>query len=175
MKEKCNNCAHPSKSCISFLMTLSTKEMLEWCRIWKERLGWSNATLAEKSHVPKGTIDRVLSYAKGDDITEVKLSTIRPIICALTGCSIEELEACSSGAEDNRVAALLKKNKRLEDYVVQMNHDAESQQAFFTHQVKIKDRYIAILASLLGVAVLVIIGLLVIDALLPNIGFLWMQ
>ena len=95
MKEKCNNCVRPSKACISYLMTLSTREMLEWCRIWKDRLGWSNATLAAKSGVPKGTIDRILSLTKGElDKTDVKLVTIRPIICALTGCTLEELEAC---------------------------------------------------------------------------------
>lgn len=95
MKEKCNNCVRPSKACISYLMTLSTREMLEWCRIWKDRLGMSNATLAVKSNVPKGTIDRILSHAKGElDKTDVKLVTIRPIICALTGCTLEELEAC---------------------------------------------------------------------------------
>ncbi len=175
MREKCNNCARPSKACISFLMTLSTKEMLEWCRIWKAKLGWSNAALAEKSRVPKGTIDRVLSIAKGDDTTEVKLSTIRPIICALTGCTMEELEACSSSSEDTRVAALIKKNKRLEEDIAQMKRDAATQQSFLASQFKIKDRYIAVLASLLGVAVLAIIGLLVIDALTPNIGFLWLQ
>ena len=112
MREKCNNCAHPSKACISFLMTLSTREMLEWCRIWKDRLGWSNATLAAKSNVPKGTIDRILSLTKGElDKTDVKLITVRPIICALTGCTLEELENCevvntaenATHAEKNRL------------------------------------------------------------------------
>lgn len=113
MREKCNNCAHPSKACISFLMTLSTREMLEWCRFWKERLGWSNATLAAKSLVPKGTIDRILSLTKGElDKTDVKLVTVRPIICALTGCTLEELETCEvvNMAEN---AALAEKNRLL--------------------------------------------------------------
>lgn len=113
MKEKCNNCVHPSKACISYLMTLSTREMLEWCRFWKDRLGMSNATLAMKSNVPKGTIDRILSLTKGElDKTDVKLITVRPIICALTGCTVEELETCEvvSVAEN---AALAEKNRLL--------------------------------------------------------------
>lgn len=113
MREKCNNCAHPSKACISFLMTLSTRGMLEWCRIWKDRLGWSNATLAAKSNVPKGTIDRILSLTKGElDKTDVKLITVRPIICALTGCTLEELENCEvvNTAEN---ATLAEKNRLL--------------------------------------------------------------
>mgnify|MGYP003316688659 CR=1 FL=1 len=107
MKEKCNNCLRPSKACISYLMTLSTREMFEWCRIWKDRLGWSNATLAAKSKVPKGTIDRILSLTKGElDKTDVKLVTVRPIICALTGCTLEELETCEvvNAAENTALA-----------------------------------------------------------------------
>lgn len=115
MREKCNNCVRPSKACISYLMTLSTREMLEWCRIWKERLGMSNATLSAKSNVPKGTIDRILSLTKGElDKTDVKLVTVRPIICALTGCTLEELETCEieNKAES---AALIEKNLRLSE------------------------------------------------------------
>lgn len=117
MREKCNNCVHPSKACISFLMTLSTREMLEWCRIWKDRLGWSNATLAVKSNVPKGTIDRILSLTKSElDKTDVKLVTVRPIICALTGCTIEELETCEI-VNKAETAALVEKNMLLQGQI----------------------------------------------------------
>ena len=118
MREKCINCSRPSKACFSFLMTLSTREMLEWCRIWKERLGMSNATLAAKSGVPKGTIDRILSHVKDEtDTTEVKLVTVRPIICALIGCTIEELEACEVVNKDDS-AALAEKNRLLTEQLV---------------------------------------------------------
>lgn len=119
MREKCKNCVHPSKACISYLMTLSTRDMLEWCRIWKDRLGWSNATLAVKSNVPKGTIDRILSLTKGElDKTDVKLVTVRPIICALTGCTLEELENCEV---ENKIdsAALAEKNRLLTEQILE--------------------------------------------------------
>lgn len=119
MREKCNNCVRPSKACISYLMTLSTREMLEWCRIWKDRLGMSNATLAAKSNVPKGTIDRILSLTKGElDKTDVKLVTVRPIICALTGCTLEELENCEveNKAEN---AAIAEKNRILTEQLLE--------------------------------------------------------
>ena len=181
MREKCNNCAHPSKACVSFLMTLSTKEMLEWCRVWKAKLGWSNATLAEKSHVPKGTIDRVLSQAKGDDTTEVKLSTIRPIICALTGCTMEELESCADD-HDATKEALLEKSKRLEEDnaalkadVARLKQEAVNQRTFLANQISLKDRYIGFLAVALAVTVMVIIVFLVIDAANPDMGFFWLQ
>lgn len=113
MREKCKNCPHPSKACVSFLMTLSTRDMLEWCRFWKDRLGWSNATLAAKSNVPKGTIDRILSLTKGElDKTDVKLVTVRPIICALIGCTLGELGNCE-GEDKDASAALAEKNRSL--------------------------------------------------------------
>ena len=119
MKEKCNNCAHPSKACISYLMTLSTRDMLEWCRIWKDRLGMSNATLAAKSNVPKGTIDRILSLTKGElDKTDVKLVTVRPIICALTGCTLDELETCDIMSKDEN-AGLVEKNARMTEQLAE--------------------------------------------------------
>ena len=119
MREKCNNCVRPSKACISYLMTLSTREMLEWCRIWKDRLGLSNATLAAKSNVPKGTIDRILSLTKGElDKTDVKLVTVRPIICALTGCTVEELENCEVENKTEN-AALAEKNKVLMEQLME--------------------------------------------------------
>jgi hypothetical protein len=93
--------------------------MLEWCRIWKDRLGWSNATLAVKSNVPKGTIDRILSLTKGElDKTDVKLVTVRPIICALTGCTLEELEACEI-ENKAETAALAEKNRLLTEQLLE--------------------------------------------------------
>ena len=173
MKEKCKNCVRPNKTCIPYLMTLSTKEMLEWCRMWKDKLGWSNGTLAEKSNVPKGTIDRILSYAKiGDDVAGVKLATIRPIICALTGCSIEELESCE-GLHDMNTMVLIERNKYLEADVERLKQEATNQRTFLANQIAIKDRYLAIFSSLLAVAVLIIICALVIDKFNPNIGFVW--
>jgi hypothetical protein len=173
MREKCKNCARPSKACISYLMTLSTKGMLEWIRIWKERLGWSNATLAEKSHVPKGTIDRILSLAKNEsEVVDVKLVTIRPILCALTGCTIEELEACDFSNEATSVD-LIEKNKTLQEELKQLKADVKTQSAFLVNQIRIKDRYIAALAISL-VAVIILVGIyLSLDFANPNWGLFW--
>lgn len=119
MREKCNNCVRPSKSCISYLMTLSTREMLEWCRIWKERMHMSNAMLAEKSRVPKGTIDRILSKAKDElGTADVKLVTVRPLICAIIGCTIDELCECETGFEARSVL-LAEKNALLTEQLME--------------------------------------------------------
>lgn len=173
MKEKCKNCMKPSKACIAYLMTLNTHEMLEWCRMWKDKLGWSNAYLAEKSKVPKGTIDRILSYAFLEgNATGVKLDTIRPVICALTGCTIEELESCevTHGME---TAVLIERNKYLEDDVERLKREAANQRTFLVDQIQKKDRYIAALAIALGICLAAIIAALIMDSLNPNWGLFW--
>lgn len=180
MQEKCKNCMRPSKGCISFIMTLTTNEMLEWCRFWKERLGWSNAYLAELSKVPKGTIDRVLSLSKtADETAGIKLATIRPILCALTGCTIDELRACES-LHDAAREALIEKNRYLEEDNVRLKREAENQHTFLAsqlvgkdNQIRIKDRYIAFLTITLIACVIVIISALIIDKFNPNLGFIW--
>lgn len=166
MKEKCKNCTRPSKACVSYLMTLNTKETIEWCRMWKDRLGWTNAFLAEKTNVPKGTIDRALNpHTEG-----VKLVTIRPIICALTGCTVEELEACD---DFSNVAALEEKNKALVEELERVKKDISNQSSFMASQIRMKDRYIGILATLLAVAATCIFATLLVDLFNPHLGFIW--
>lgn len=180
MKEKCKNCTHPRKECIPYLMTLTTKEALEWCRMWKDRFGWSNATFAEKTNVPKGTVDRTLSHAKlGDDAAGLQFATIRPFICAIIGCTMEELEACEEQVDSN-AASIIKENQRLEgenhdlkDDVARMKREAVNQRTFLANQIAIKDRYICVLGILLALALSVIIGALIIDKLNPALGFVW--
>lgn len=175
MKDKCKNCAHPTKSCVSYVMTLSTRETLEWCRMWKERFGWSNAALAERSKVPLGTINRVFSHARGEvDAGGVKLETIRPIICAITGCTMQELEACDD-QHDASTAALIKRNKDLEEDNARLRREAETQRTFLTDQIRIKDRYVAILGILLASTLFYIMGALVVDATNPDVGFFWLD
>ena len=107
MQEKCNGCVRPSKGCIPFLMSLSTPELREWFRVWTDRLGWSHAQLAEKSTVPKGTVDRILG--RGD--VGISLTTIRLLICAFTGCSLAELAACSANSGNFEAAEEIRQLK----------------------------------------------------------------
>lgn len=152
MKEKCINCPHPSKTCIAFLMTLTTKEMLEWCRYWKDKLKWSNSYLAEKSNVPKGTIDRLISLAKTNEVIPagVKLDTIRPIICALIGCSIEELEICEVVNTDlaekcERLSAQIAEAKEMIAIYREQNATYKKQIAALSKTVKDYEKRIAAL------------------------------
>ena len=65
-------------------------ELLIWCKARKKSLGLSNADIAAATNVPKGTVDRLLSSSGSD----VRFSTIQPIIRLLSGCTDAEFD-CS--------------------------------------------------------------------------------
>lgn len=61
------------------IMALSSQELIKWCRERKKTLGLSNHKLAERSNVPIGTIDRIMS----GNYSEYKYSSIQPILSVL--------------------------------------------------------------------------------------------
>ena len=80
MYEKCITCDRIGQSCVPNLMRLPFSELIQWCNKRQKHLGWTNQTLAVKSTVPVGTINRIKSSE--DDC---KYSTMRSIIHALLG------------------------------------------------------------------------------------------
>ena len=61
-------------------------DIIQWCFKRQKHLGWTNQTLADKSKVPVGTINRI----KAGDYLDCKYSTIRSIIIALIGGTTDE-------------------------------------------------------------------------------------
>lgn len=93
MQKNCFDCPHPGKDCIPYLMTLPGHDLLAWCKDRKKKLGLSNIDIADRTDVPKGTIDRIFAA----DTMDFRFSTIQPVICVLSGCNPEELD-CESAA-----------------------------------------------------------------------------
>ena len=80
MFSACVKCERVGQDCVPNLMALPFSDLLEW---WKDRqrfLGWNNQTLADKSNIPVGTINRIKA---GED--DCRYSTMRAIIHALMG------------------------------------------------------------------------------------------
>lgn len=69
----------------SNIVTLNPTELIKWCKARKKELGISNAVISEKTGVPIGTIDRILS----GNYSEFKYSSIQPVISFLIGFSNE--------------------------------------------------------------------------------------
>lgn len=77
--EKCLTCpAIKGQQCAGpNFMTVSTKEIIEWGNAYQKLNGITNAQLAERSGVPKGTIDG-MKYR-----TDVRHDTLYPLMKAL--------------------------------------------------------------------------------------------
>lgn len=94
MFEKCIKCTRIGESCVPNLMLLSFSDLMQWCIKRQKHLGWTNQTLADKSKVPVGTINRI----KAGEYLDCKYSTIKNILIALIGGTTDEF-ACTEQVE----------------------------------------------------------------------------
>ena len=86
MFEKCIKCNRLGDSCVPNLMLLPFSELIQWCANRQKPLEWTNQTLADKSKVPIGTINRI----KAGDYADCKYSTIRNLLITLIGGITDE-------------------------------------------------------------------------------------
>ena len=93
MFDKCIKCNRMGESCVPNLMLLPFAELMQWCSKRQKHLDWSNHTLADKSNVPIGTINRLKA---GEE--DCRYSTIRSILIALIGGTTNEF-ACTEQVE----------------------------------------------------------------------------
>ena len=94
MFEKCIKCERLGESCVPNLMLLDFTKLMEWCKKRQKHLEWTNQTLAEKSRVPIGTINRI----KAGDYLDCKYSTIRALLITLIGGTTDEF-SCAEQIE----------------------------------------------------------------------------
>ena len=94
MFEKCIACNRIGESCVPNLMLLPFSDLMQWCTKRQKHLGWTNQTLADKSKVPVGTINRI----KAGEYLDCKYSTIKSILITLIGGTTDEF-ACTEQVE----------------------------------------------------------------------------
>lgn len=154
----------------------------------------SNEDIADRTNVPKGTVDRVFSPRDAD----YRFTTMQPIVCVLSGCSAEELD-CEAAyltpsevlleqvkAKDEIIRHLEEETKRQDEHIKHLeatakadierakNEEAESI-AYMKRKEKSHIRLIYTLAIALSITVLTILTALIVDRLNPNIGFFWLK
>lgn len=154
------------------LLTLPAPELLEWCRLRKKYLNWSNAYLSERSGVPKGTIDRIFS----SDPTDFRHETMRPIVTALIGGEVglnpcpDPLDASAMHLReiiDIKSAEVDDLQKRLDEWKAR----SESSVAYYRRLYCILRK---VTIAVVGLFLMVLIGLVtlfVFDIMHPEIGF----
>lgn len=94
MFDKCIKCNRIGESCVPNLMLLSFSNLMKWCVKRQKHLEWTNQTLADKSTVPVGTINRI----KTGEYLDCKYSTIKNIVIALIGGTTDEF-SCTEQVE----------------------------------------------------------------------------
>lgn len=124
MFEKCIKCNRMGESCVPNLMLLPFSDLMQWCAKRQKHLEWSNQTLADKSKVPVGTINRIKA---GEE--DCKYSTIRNILIALIGGTTDEF-ACTELVEKElrqleehaqQAARLIEVEEKYKALIEQMN------------------------------------------------------
>ena len=120
MFEKCIKCNRIGESCVPNIWLLSFSDLIQWCNKRQKYLEWTNQTLADKSGVPVGTINRIKAGADLD----CKYSTIKNILISLIGGTTDEFP-CTEQVEKElkqlelfeqqatKLAAVEKENKAL--------------------------------------------------------------
>lgn len=166
MFEKCIKCDRMGENCVPNLMLLPFADLMQWCAKRQKHLTWSNQTLAEKSKIPVGTINRIKS---GEE--DCKYSTIRSILIALIGGTTNEF-ACTEQVEKElrqidkleqqaaKLTATEAENERLKEYLSKIDEqhrqdiriikvEYQEQIAFKDRQIDTKDKQIEWLQSLI--------------------------
>lgn len=81
---KCIACPNLGKRCDGpNFLAMSGERWVEWCKLRKDYLGWSNQNLSDLSGISKPTIDRILAGHGGD----IRNSTMEAITKALVNGS----------------------------------------------------------------------------------------
>lgn len=192
MFESCKTCTHYGRDCIPFVVSLSVSDLIMWMRIRKDALRLSNADIAERATVPKGTVDRIFSSSGPADF---RLTTVQPIVRVLAGCSADDL-TCAPLSDDSlaghiahledTIARLEAENRRQTEYIEQLRQTARDdiERAKQEETVSLdymkglamrRMRIIYVLCALLAAAVSLICAALFMDWVDPNRGFLWLD
>lgn len=201
---KCITCEALGVSCDGPNLTaVSTERFCEWCRLRKEHLGWSNAKLIEISGVSKSTVDRVIAGTAQGIYGETKSRIACALIYGVSSdgnawgqhpCAMaagegnlsaeqyrQELDALKEQYE-KRIAELTENDRGKIDFLkqqVEFNENQMKEKDILLKErgdfLRAKDRIIALLASLLGLSVFVIVIALLIDMMNPSVGFFWRE
>lgn len=130
MFEKCIKCNRMGESCVPNLMLLPFSDLMQWGAKRQKHLGWSNQTLADRSKVPVGTINRIKA---GED--DCKYSTIRSILITLIGGTTDEF-ACTEQVEKE-----LQQIEQLERQAAKLSATEEENEKLREHLSQIDEQH----------------------------------
>lgn len=154
MFEKCIECEKLGKECHPNLYIMNMAEIRDFLRARKDFQGMTNADVAERSGIPKGTVDAFFSSSRRD----VNYSTLSPILCALVGNSGEM--PCSPPQAGQAEAD------------AQLMDELRTRIAKQESLMKWKKQIIAFLAVIVCILLSVLLAAFIVDELNDNVGFI---
>lgn len=130
MFDKCIKCDRLGESCVPNLMLLPFSDLIQWCNKRQKYLEWTNQTLADKSKVPIGTINRI----KAGDYLDCKYSTIKNLLIALIGGTTDEFP-CTEQVE-KELEQLSKIDEQHRKDIRAVREEYQEQIVFLKEQLK---------------------------------------
>lgn len=202
---RCIDCIHIGVKCDGpDFLAMEIPRLCEWSRLRKDYLHrkdpkWTNAYISEKSGVSETTVGRFFS----GKLEDLNFSTAARILRVLVNGTWGQYPCAMAAAAEQEYAdnpAIVEQCKQLQDALEKQAAEhkadiatvrAEAQETISllkggvaTRDALLAERYdlikqrnktVAWLSVLLGAAILVILGALIVDGLNPNIGFFWVK
>ena len=157
----CISCPKIGQTCDGpNFLAMSIERFCEWCRLRRDYLGWKNQFVADKARVSKVSVDRIMA----GDSKDLRITTMQAVARALVNgvwghspcVLVTETEkeiyvdnpviVAQCQHLQNTLDALSEDYKKEMDYV---REEALKKIDFLMDQVKIKDRHIDVLHSLI--------------------------
>ena len=196
---KCLKCQFLSNGCSGPNMTaMSAERACEFLQLRRLLLRYTYKKTAQLSNLSEPTVKRYLTNKIKDPGFLIIQALSYALVCDSQGKNpcpihlfpneIEQATVACQKAQD----ALAQKEKELEQTIENERKKVDyllEQIKFDEHQIlikdkqlderagflRIKDRYIFILALIAGISLLTIFGALIVDMLNPNLGFFWLM
>lgn len=181
----CLDCVNLGKTCDGpNFLAMSIERWVEWCRMRKTYLGWTNQKLADISGIALPSIERIFAGKTKDPM----LSTVQHITKALVNgswgqypCADPNGDAAEMAAECQRLQNELRDMTERKDHFKKLSEDRLDMIKTKDSQIKAaeinmgeradflrrKDKAITILGTALGIAVTLLIVALSTDAIIP--------
>lgn len=190
---RCIECEHIGKKCGGpDFVVMEAQKLSDWCRKRKEFLHksdpkWTNAYVSQQTEVSLATVSRFFS----GDIDDIKLSTAARIIRLLVNgtwgqypCVMFGNEAADPSAEVEcrHLRELLDSERSKTAYLKEQVAFKEKQMLAKDKMIEERDTFtdkqqrdIRILSALLGICVTIIAAALIVDLIIPGVGFFWLK
>lgn len=157
----CVSCSKLGQSCDGpNFLAMSVERWCEWCKLRRDHLRWKNQTIADKAGVSKVSIDRIMA----GDVKDLRITTMQAVSkalvngvwgqspCVLVTESEKEIYADNPVIVAQCQQIQITLDALSEEYkteVAGIREEAQKKIDFLREQVRIKDKHIELLHSII--------------------------